>query len=440
MQLPQIMIRKLFLVGLMLLVAACGRTDESSTVTLEPATLRWITWEANGEIEGLMIEGFQADYPQIEFTRQQIGDELQNYLAESPPPDLINIDISHDLDLAIRNGQLTDLSELWQELDLSATIPESLQGLGSNEGKQYLLPLAFGWEVVYYNKAIFEQYNLTPPTTWDEFIDICETLIINGETPLAISTSDPFTIFPWFEYLNLRLNGADFHRDLLAGRVSFTDDRVRTVMETWQILFNNGYFGEEAARQSWQSGLAVSGALVRGDNNLIARNKAAMALLHTQTIGELPATLQSELDFFRFPIIDPQLPMAEVVTLIGVVTPNQTANLSASLQFLRHVGSADVQKMLAQEVGMQVIQYGPVRTDVLDEQVNEPQQRVLTMLAESDETVVAFFSGLPRQLLFGTLTPAFTRFVRQPDDIFQLMETFEQERQRMIQRGVWPLE
>src|SRR5690606_38767165 len=146
MQLPQIMIRKLFLVGLMLLVAACGRTDESSTVTLEPATLRWITWEANGEIEGLMIEGFQADYPQIEFTRQQIGDELQNYLAESPPPDLINIDISHDLDLAIRNGQLTDLSELWQELDLSATIPESLQGLGSNEGKQYLLPLAFGWE------------------------------------------------------------------------------------------------------------------------------------------------------------------------------------------------------------------------------------------------------------------------------------------------------
>ncbi len=439
MQLPQTF-SKLFFVGMMFVLAACGGASESTTVALEPATLRWITWEANGEVEGLMIDGFQTEYPQIEFTRQQIGAELQSYLAESPPPDLINIDISHDLELAIRNGQLTDLSELWQELDLAATMPTSLQGLGSSEGKQYLLPLAFGWEVIYYNKAIFDQYNLTPPTTWDEFMLICETLIINGETPLAIGSNDPFTIFPWFEYLNLRLNGADFHRDLLAGRVPLTDDRVRAVLETWWMLFNNGYFGEEATRQSMYAGLAVAGALVRGDNDLISRNKAAMALLHTQTIGELPATLQSELDFFRFPIIDPQLPVAEVVTLIGVVAPNQTSNLPAALQFLRHVGSADVQGMLAQNVGMQAIQYAPVRTDVLGEQVNEPQQRILTMLEESDETVVALFSGLPRQLLFGPLTYEFSRFVREPDDIIHFMETFEEERQQMIDQGVWPIE
>ncbi len=439
MHLPQT-ISKIFFVGMLFLLAACGGADETSTATLEPATLRWITWEANGEIEGLMIDGFQADYPQIEFTQQQIGALLQNYLDETPPPDLINIDISHDLELAIDNGQLTDLSELWQELDLSATMPTSLQGLGSREGKQYLLPLAFGWEVIYYNKAVFAEYNLTPPTTWDEFMLVCETLIMNGVTPLAISGNDPFTIFPWFEYLNLRLNGADFHRDLLAGRVPFTDDRIRTVLETWWMLFNNGYFGEAVTRQTMQSGLAVTGALVRGDDNLISRNKAAMALLHTQTIGELPAQLQGELDFFRFPIIDPQLPVAEVVTLIGVVAPSQTTQLPAVLQFMRHIGSTEVQGALAQNVGMQAIQYAPVRTDVLGDQMNEPQQRVLTMLAESDDTVVALFSGLPRQLLFGPLTNAFSKFVREPDDIVEFMEIFEGERQRMIEQGVWPIE
>ena len=44
-----------------------------------------------------------------------------------------------------------------------------------------------------YNKAIFEEYGLEPPETWDELLAVCETLQSNGVQPLGISgTFDGF--------------------------------------------------------------------------------------------------------------------------------------------------------------------------------------------------------------------------------------------------------
>ena len=40
----------------------------------------------------------------------------------------------------------------------------------------------------------------------------------------------------WFDYLNLRINGADYHRELLAGERSFTDPEVVAVMEQYARL------------------------------------------------------------------------------------------------------------------------------------------------------------------------------------------------------------
>jgi len=35
-------------------------------------------------------------------------------------------------------------------------------------------------------KEIFEQYNLTPPTTMDEWLNVCKTLKDNGITPISV--------------------------------------------------------------------------------------------------------------------------------------------------------------------------------------------------------------------------------------------------------------
>lgn len=57
-----------------------------------------------------------------------------------------------------------------------------------------------------------------PPTTWDDFIKLCNTLKKKGINPLTNGIgSTPWMASGWFDYLNLRINGAPYHRELLAG-------------------------------------------------------------------------------------------------------------------------------------------------------------------------------------------------------------------------------
>ena len=37
----------------------------------------------------------------------------------------------------------------------------------------------------------------------------------------------------WFDYLNLRINGYQFHMDLTAGKVSYEDPRLDATFAAW---------------------------------------------------------------------------------------------------------------------------------------------------------------------------------------------------------------
>ncbi|MBE6532927.1 MAG: extracellular solute-binding protein [Ruminococcaceae bacterium] len=50
------------------------------------------------------------------------------------------------------------------------------EGRQFGDGKMYTLPLSKSTEVLYYNKKVFAENNLTPPTTWDEMEEVCRIL------------------------------------------------------------------------------------------------------------------------------------------------------------------------------------------------------------------------------------------------------------------------
>ena len=56
---------------------------------------------------------------------------------------------------------------------------------------------------------------------------LCDTLKAKGVDPLTCGTgSTPWMASGWFDYLDLRINGAPFHRELLAGKHSFDSAEV----------------------------------------------------------------------------------------------------------------------------------------------------------------------------------------------------------------------
>ena len=66
--------------------------------------------------------------------------------------------------------------------------------------------------------------------------------------------STPWVASGWFDYLNLRINGADYHRALLAGQRSFTDPEVVAVLQEYARLIP--YFHPN--QTSWDAQQAVT--------------------------------------------------------------------------------------------------------------------------------------------------------------------------------------
>jgi multiple sugar transport system substrate-binding protein/raffinose/stachyose/melibiose transport system substrate-binding protein len=94
---------------------------------------------------------------------------------------------------------------------------------------------------VWYNKDIFAKYNLKVPTTWADFLKVCETLKSNGVTPMLQSVQGRWPTFIMFEEMVARQD-PQLYVDLCEGKVKYSDPRVKKAFTVWADLIAKGYF------------------------------------------------------------------------------------------------------------------------------------------------------------------------------------------------------
>lgn len=335
------------------LLAGCGQyrvveptfTQDSSPVTL--------TYVAPGDsilsaAEGAAIEQFTKLAPNFEIDRQPFQRPLAAYLEETPPPDVIWMAGNLEIREAAAAGLLSDLSDVWREGNFSEAYSQPFQDISRIDDAFHFVPAGFSWTGFFYNREVFERYDLTPPTSWDEFEHICDTLLTHGETPISLSSQNPFFAALWFDYLNLRLNGSAFHQDLIAGRVSFHDERVGRVWQYWVSLLNRDYFVKSPGDMSETESMT---ALIRGDTESpLTRKKAVMTLAPHFSLIQLPRAFVDELGFFQFPRMDPAMPLDEISIVAGYVVPAGAPNRSQAGAFIRFMGSAEAQELQFKQV------------------------------------------------------------------------------------------
>jgi ABC-type glycerol-3-phosphate transport system substrate-binding protein len=386
--LPAKLFVAIVVVAAVLVLAACG-FGAQPTPTPEPISLRYMTFPGLAAAEDALIAGYHADHPEVSVAVEQYNQPPDVMLAQPPVPDIMLITPGLFLDTAIASGGLIDLSNLWQESGAADTFLPGLRALSEREGKQYYLPVGYDWSGFYYDKAVFEQYGLQPPTTWDEFVQVCETLWLNGVVPLSISGEDPFMGSLWLDYLNLRLNGPDVHRQLVAGEIPFTDPRIRSVFELWASLVEKGYFSDAAAGMDTQEALA---AVVQKDNLL--GPKPAMILSGPAFLGELSPERRAELGFFPFPVMDVSQSPAEAVMSIGYMVPSTAPQRDAALDFVAYLASEEGRNVLTTDVvagGLYAPAFAGPDPAALPEHVRQGMS-----LVESAQIVMApFYMSVP---------------------------------------------
>ncbi len=374
------------------------------------------------EADAELVQMFEENNPNIDVVHSTVAHEdfkqaIRAYLTASTPPDVMTWFAGNRARFFIDRGLIMDISDVWEEEGWNESYPKGFRALSTVDGKQYFVPASWYWWAVYYRKDIFEEYDLEPPETWDEFLEICETLKSNGVTPLTIGTKYRWTAAAWFDYLNMRVNGPQFHIDLMLGKEAYDDPRVKTVFtDYWQPLIENDYFIEDPAAYSWSEALQF---LSNGD--------AAMYLMGDFLRDSYPEEEEEKLDFFRFPIIDPEVPIGEDAPTDGFFMAANAQHPETGKQLLAFMGSAEAQQYFAEKLG-RLSTNKEVDTSVFD----AVQQKGLELIDGADY-VAQFYDRDTTPEMADEGMNGFMEFWDNPGSIDDILSRLESERQMIFE-------
>lgn len=347
---------------------------------------------------------------------EQFRAQLSTYLTSATPPDAITwLAGSVARDYASK-GLLLDLSSMWTGDGACASFSPALKSLSSaDDGRQIFVPTNYYWWSIFYRKSAFAEWGVKIPTTWDEFMALLDTLKGKGVDPLTCGTgSTPWMASGWFDYLDLRINGAPFHRELLAGKHSFDSAEVRKVMDTYATLLP--YFDPKGRSYSVQEAATP-----------LINKKAGMYLIGAFLTSYFPTDAVDDIDFFSVPTIDSAIPSAEEAPTDGYFASAKSKNPAATLDLLSYLASPAQQQTYIKGSGSSNL---PTSPDVDASTFTPLVQKGIKLLTDTKE-ITQFFNRDSSDELQTTADAALTKFIDHPDDVASILTSWQKAAQQV---------
>lgn len=143
----------------------------------------------------------------------------------------------------IDSGFAQPLDDLYEKYGLKDRFMEGALEQASYNGKIYAVPVKnISVAGVYYNKALFEKYNIEVPATVSELEAACDTFKANGILPFTLANGPKWTGSMYFQCLAVRKGGLEPFQKACEGRGSFQDECFVYAGEKIQEWVNKGYF------------------------------------------------------------------------------------------------------------------------------------------------------------------------------------------------------
>jgi multiple sugar transport system substrate-binding protein len=283
---------------------------------------------------------------------------------------------------------------------------------------QWGVPYTYYQWGVYYRQDIFEELGLSAPETWEQELTNCQAIVDSGRACYTIGTKFLWTAGGWFDYLNMRTNGYDFHMALTNGEVEWTDSRVRDTFANWQTLIDMGGFLENHQTYSWQEALPF---MVNGDAVSYLMGNFAVAPLREAGLTD------DQLGFYQFPQINPDVAMAEDAPTDTFHIPAGAQNVEAAREFLLFVTSADNQTLINGPDGLGQLPVNSGSSVAEDEFLNAGFE----MLSQNSPGGIAqFFDRDTPAEMAQVAMQGFQTFMVDPSTLEDVLARLEQARQR----------
>lgn len=368
------------------LLAACGSDDEETTTTDDTGsgdsgeTTAPSSGIALGEASGDLSIGsnYSNELPQAglaaavaavpnaninssinEVDHNTFQENISTYLQN--PDDIIPWFAGFRMRFFADQGLLGDISDVW-DTGLNDSLGEGFKTASTgNDGLQYFVPWSYYIWGIYYRPSLFEENGWSAPSNLDELMSLSSDMQDAGITPFAFANDGRWPAMGTFDQLNFRLNGYQFHVDLMAGKESWTDDRVKNVFTTWESLLP--IHQENPNGRTWEEAAAA-----------VVNKEAGMMTIGTFIGSQFPDGDTSDLDFFTFPELDASVGTGTVEAPIdGWMMAADPENEAAAKEMLYHFGTAAAQDAyLAEDPSVVApsedvtIEYSPLQQKVLE--------------------------------------------------------------------------
>ncbi|MGC9670405.1 ABC transporter substrate-binding protein [Planosporangium sp. 12N6] len=226
-------------------------------------------------------------------------------------------------------GLAADISDIWKGFD--GYTPALKDASTGEDGKQYFVPYYYYPWAVFYRKSVWQQRGYQPPKTWDEYKALAAKMKTDGLTPISLGDKDGWPAMGTFDYINMRLNGYDFHISLLSGKEDWAGAKVKNVFDTWRSILP--YTQEGANGRTWQEAA-----------NALVQKQAGMHTLGLFVGIQFPDGERDDIDFFPYPEIDPAHGQDSVEAPIdGFMISKKAKDVAAAKDLLTFLASPEGQ-------------------------------------------------------------------------------------------------
>lgn len=244
-----------------------------------------------------LVAKFNATHPNIVVTHDFTSSLIAEFVRGNPPAiDCDNYNLTTSIFVA--RGVLADLSGLPQAQTIDPNIQALVSQYASFHGETSVLPYSVAAEGVIYNVDLFDRVGVSSvPTTWTEFLGVCEKFKSANITPIYQTFGDTWTTQQGlFDYtVGGMVDVAGFYKQLNAegtnlgsgSTVSFEKDFTPALQ---RMLSLNPYFNTNPIAQHYAQG-----------NQAFAASQAGMYMQGPWAVGEV-LTINPKLKMGTFPL------------------------------------------------------------------------------------------------------------------------------------------
>ncbi len=340
-------------------------------------------------------------------------ENINRYL-QGTPDDVACWFAGYRMQFFAKKGLITDISDIWKGFD--GFTPALKAASTGEDGKQYFVPFYYYPWACFYRKSVWQQHGYQVPKTFDEYKTLAAKMKADGLIPISLGDKDGWPAMGTFDYINMRLNGYDFHVSLMAGKEDWTGSKVKNVFDTWSSILP--YTQEGANGRTWQEAA-----------NALVQKQAGMHTLGLFVGIQFSDTEREDLDYFPYPEIDPAHGQDSVEAPIdGFMVTKKAKDVAAA---------KDCLKFLATPEG----ELAYLKTDVNDVACNSKadtsgynvRQKKAVDLVASAKHISQFMDRDTRPDFASTvMIPAIQQYLNNPKDVDSITKNIEAQKKAIF--------